>query len=300
VRLLVVGASGFIGRHLLGGLPDDGFEMTATYHQAGDFPSFVRTLNPHIRALQCDLLRPDNDFSQYDVAVYMAGNSNHAWAGANPGLDLTLNATALIRFLETFRGRLVLLSSGAVYYGNEGPVSPSTRLEPAFPYAISKLASEFYVQWAQADGRLRSHTIVRLYYAYGPGEESRRLICRALTRFGLEGVDTFSVTGDGTSYMAPLQVADVSRALRQVLLTDRSGIYDLTRDRPLTVLEIVGCAARVCGVNARVEHVPTDERPLRFYSSSAEFERGFDFVPQVSLEDGMKAYLEHLKRGPAR
>lgn len=301
MRLLVVGGSGFIGRNFLSAFDASSHVVTATYRSDESFPEFIGALEPGIQALRCDLLDESNDFSGYDVALFLGGNSNHTWAQQNPAVDLALNGVSMVRFLQSFRGRLVLVSSAAVYLGHEGLVSPATPVRPLFPYAISKLAAELYAQWSHSVGRLAGCTVLRLYYAYGPGEEERRLIRRALTEFGVRGATQFTINGDGASLLGPLHVSDLVRALELVVRDAKTaGVFDLPGERAYTVNEVVMAAAAECGVDVQIEHRATDEGHVAFYSELGPFAEAFGFQPAMSLRDGMHHYLNHLRHGAAR
>ena len=290
MKLVVVGGSGFIGRQFLEHADLGGWEVSATYHRATDFDP-----GPSIEKLQYDLLESSVDFSAYDAAVYTAGNSNHTWALDHPDGDMSLNAVGMARFLQSFHGDLVLLSTGAVYFGHEGRVDPRTPTAPLFPYAASKLAGELLAGWAAANGRLRSLKVLRLYYAFGPGEEERRLIRRALVQFGIKRDPSFRINGTGESLMGPMHVTDVVQALALALTQGKPGVYDLPSDKPHTVRAIVEAAARVCGVEPQIELVPSAEKLLMFYSDQQAVRDELGFVQRLSLEDGMERYLEHLR-----
>jgi nucleoside-diphosphate-sugar epimerase len=290
VRLLVVGGSGFIGRQFLEHADLKGWEVCATYHSDTAFDP-----GPSVKTMRYDLLESDADFSAYDAAVYMAGNSNHTWALDHADGDMSLNAVGMARFLKSFHGDLVLLSTGAVYFGHEGRVDPQTPTAPLFPYAVSKLAGELLAGWAAANGRLRSLKVLRLYYAFGQGEEERRLIRRALVQFGIKRDPAFRINGTGESFMGPMHVTDVVQALELALTKGKPGVYDLPSDRPHTVRAIVEAAARVCGVEPQIELVPSAEKTLTFYSDQQAVRDELGFVQRLSLEDGMERYLEHLR-----
>jgi len=290
VKLLVVGGSGFIGRQFLQHADLKGWEVYATYHDSAG----IHDIDPSIKTMHYDLLRSRADLSEFDAAVYVAGNSNHTWALDHADVDMELNAVGMARFLASFHGDLVLLSSGAVYFGHEGLVSPQSRAAPLFPYGASKLAAELLARWAAANGRLRSVKVLRLYYAYGPGEEERRLIRQALFQFGVKRDPAFRINGDGQSLMGPMYVTDVVRALELALTGGSPGVYDLPSDRPHTVREIVETAAALCGIKPEIELVPSTELTLTFYSDQSALAREFGFVQQLSLEQGMVRYLEHL------
>lgn len=300
MKLLVVGGSGFVGRNFLQHADLGGFDVTATYHEDKAFPNFLARINSQFKALRYDLLQADADLAQFDAAVYVAGNSNHTWALEHPDGDMMANAVGLARFVRAFHGDLVLLSTGAVYFGHEGLVGPDTATSPLFPYGASKLAGELVAGWAAANGRLQSLKVLRLYYAFGPGEEERRLIRRALVQFGIRKDPRFRINGTGESFMGPMHVTDVVRAVELALKGGPPGVYDLPSNRPHTVREIVETAASVCGIEPDIELVPSAEETLTFHSSQEPLAKAFGFQQRLSLEEGMKLYLEHLRSEAAR
>ena len=300
MKLVVVGGSGFVGRQFLEHADLKGWDVSATYHDDAGFPDFLASLNPSFHALRYDLLSSDTDLSSFDRAVYLAGNSNHTWALDHIDGDMSLNAVGMARFLSRFRGDLVLLSSGAVYFGHDGLVSPASHAAPLFPYGASKLAAELLAGWAAANQRLRSLKVLRMYYAFGPGEQERRLIRKALVEFGVHGHRRFRINGTGKSLMGPMYVTDVVRALELATHKGSPGTYDLPSERPYSVLEIVETAASVCGIEPDIELASSSEPTLTFYSEQQPFASEFGFVQRVSLEAGMKKYLEHLRSEASR
>src|SRR5262249_48929472 len=147
------GASGFLGRNVLRRAPRD-WEIVAVYNRAADFPSFlVQERLDHVRAVRCDLTAPADvqvmgqGLTGTDAAVYLAANGDPAASARDPLRDLQLNTVALLTFLEHCPvPHLVYLSSGAVYDGLHGVVTPASHVDPRLPYAISKLACELYIR----------------------------------------------------------------------------------------------------------------------------------------------------------
>ena len=105
----------------------------------------------------------------HETAVWCIGRSDHREAWTDPVGDLQANVLALGRFLEGFRGRLVLVSSGAVYHGLKGPVGPMSTLTPLHPYAISKLTGERLAMARLTAGSLSGLVILRLFHPFGSG-----------------------------------------------------------------------------------------------------------------------------------
>ena len=85
-----------------------------------------------------------------DVCVYLASNTNVRAMVEDPIIDVHTNIRPLVNFLtNSTGGKIIFFSSGAVYMGNHGLVSPRSQITPTIPYAISKYACEQYVKFFQ-------------------------------------------------------------------------------------------------------------------------------------------------------
>ena len=208
--ILVVGASGFVGRaiqdHVLA--TGDADRFTFAYR------SHPEALRPGLDALRVDLLDPASADAVRGArtVLWVAGNSDHGLAAREPARDLALTAGALLELLSRIAGaRLCMLSSAATYFGLSGEVDEDVDHAPPIPYAAAKLAAETYARWHRAAGRLAALRIYRLMYAFGPGELPRRLVARCAA--AARGGDALHLVGGGRSFLNPLPVDFVARVL---------------------------------------------------------------------------------------
>src|SRR5262249_45840169 len=145
--------------------------------------------------------------------------------------------------------RLVYLSSGAVYDGLSGAVTPASPLDPHLPYAISKLACERYVRfYAERRGAPASYVVVRFFGAYGPYEPLREITTRFLSAVG-RGDREFMLRGDGRNLIDFMCVDDTVRALL-ALVTDPAPVratVDLASGQPVSVNDVVAAMKRITG-----------------------------------------------------
>jgi UDP-glucose 4-epimerase len=205
MRLLVTGASGFIGRNVLLRAPRE-WEIVATYNRTADLPAFVREQGlSHVRAVKCDLMSAadvaalsQSIGAKPDAMLFLAANGDPALSSKRPRWDLELNTVAFVNTLEQCPTKhVVYVSSGAVYDGLRGEVSPNTAVSPRLPYAISKLASEQYLRFfAEHRGTVDSYINVRFFGAYGPYEAARKITTRWFQSIAA-GQREFMVRGDG-------------------------------------------------------------------------------------------------------
>jgi UDP-glucose 4-epimerase len=308
MKLILTGASGFVGRNVLLRAPRE-WEIVALYHHATDFEAFVsRHQLGHVRPLKCDL----TDEAQVsavgatlgdraDAALYLAANSDPTASASRPRWDLESNAVAALNFLEHCSVRhMVFVSSGAVYDGLVGDVTPSRPVEPRLPYAISKLASEQYVRFfAERRHAFDSFVNVRFFGAYGPYEPERKITTRWM-RAVMAGQRAFTVRGNGQNLIDFMYVDDAVDAFLALTTAARfAGTLDLASHAPVTVNDVVQTMARVLGVEVSVAHQGHTEEFIQFSSVDRTMRDRFGFEPKTSFEDGLRRLHAHFVReGP--
>jgi nucleoside-diphosphate-sugar epimerase len=191
----------------------------------------------------------------------------------------------------------VFVSSGAIYDGLVGDVTPSTPVAPRLPYAISKLASEQYVRFfAERQHAVDSYANVRFFGAYGPYEPERKITTRWL-RAVMAGERSFTLRGNGQNLIDFMYVDDaVDAFLALATAAGYSGTVDLASHAPVSVNDVVQTMARVLGVEISVAHQGYTEEFIQFISVDRTMRERFGFEPKASFEDGVRRLHAHFVR----
>lgn len=168
MKILVLGANGFIGRHLAAALDRLGYQITR---------ADIFSVSDHT----CVIIDPANtDFSAFfsthpcDICINCSGAASVPESFSNPFNDFTLNTVRIAEMLEGLRrsspnARFIHLSSAAVY-GNplKYPIAETDQLRPVSPYGWHKLqAEEICREYAALHG-IKTLSL-RIFSAYGPG-----------------------------------------------------------------------------------------------------------------------------------
>ncbi len=274
MNVLVTGASGFIGHNVLLRAPRD-WRVTAMYHSTPGLDAFVeRHSLGNVRAVRCDLTNGTDvaEFARshaaFDACVHLAANGDPAKSTTRPAWDLTLNTLALVTLLEHVRfGHFVYVSSGAVYDGLSGPVTPKTVVAPRLPYAIAKLASEHYLRtFSERSQGVGSFVNVRFFGAYGPYEPTRKITTKWM-RAVMNGEREFTLRGNGENLIDFMYVDDaVDGLLTLAASSGYRGTVDFASGTPVSVNAVVETMARVLGENVVVRHEGHTEEYIQFHT----------------------------------
>jgi UDP-glucose 4-epimerase len=273
------------------------WEIIAVYNSTPVLEKFVKDhALTNVRPIKCNLL-DEADVQRLartigekpDAMLYLAANGDPAASSQRVRWDLESNTVAFVTCLENCpSSHVVYVSSGAVYDGLRGEVSPSTAVSPKLPYAISKLASEQYLKFfAEHRGSVDSYVNVRFFGAYGPYEAPRKITTRWLQAMR-DGQRDFTIRGDGKNLIDFMYVDDaVDGFLALVKAKGAKLTVDFASGAPVSVNDIVAAMASTLGVNINVRHEGTVPEYIEFTSADRTMRDRFGIAPSISFADGL-------------
>ena len=246
-RVLVTGASGFVGSHVLQPLAARGFEVHALSRRGS--PPDLHLPGVHWHA--ADILDPiarggvlrDVAPSHLVHAAWSLEPGRYAQAPEN--LDWVAASIDLARRFEAGGGgRLLTIGSCFEYeHGRQSVLDERSPLRPATVYGAAKLALQLATD-ALADATGLSVAWARLFYLYGPREDRRRLVGDIASAL-LEGREV--ATGEGRIRRDYMFVADAGDALAALLDSEVSGPVNVATGSAPPVRELVELVAAAIG-----------------------------------------------------
>jgi UDP-glucose 4-epimerase len=310
VSVLVLGASGFIGRHLVRDLVRAGRSVVAVDYR---FPPFVAGPFAGVQQVQGDLFEFDEQALRAltagaDVIYHLAWSSIPATADAAPEADLNRNVGLMIRLLNSMEangGRLVFASSGGTVYGR-GTGEPHRESDPLCPisaYGVAKVAAELYAR-VYRETRGLDVRVARLSNPFGTGQLGGQL--GAVSRFTIEALAgrPLEIWGTGDVVRDYLHIADAIAGLRRLgdVPADRlrgEAVFNIGSGLGSSLNDIVAILSDLLGYPVAVDHRPARgfDVPHNVLAIDAA-KRHLDWSPRFSLHDGIRMMLDELRRSP--
>lgn len=300
--VLILGAGGFIGRHLAERLAERGRAVLAATRQPQSFanPCISNVVAPFDSAAQFQRL-----LSNVDSVVHAASISTPSSSAAYPQLDGNLRATlALIEAMQVAAPpRLVYLSSGGTVYGDSfAPAREDADIRPRSYHGAGKVAAEAFVNaWTEQYAGVA--VVLRPSNVYGPGQLSRPgfgvvATAMACARAG----KPFTIWGDGTSIRDYLFVDDLmdlcEAALERPLPIGRH-LFNAAHGRGVTLNTLLDTIDRTTGRPLIRNHLPTrgvDVHSITLNASAALKQLGWRSC--TPLDAGLHRTWQWAQRQP--
>ena len=289
--IFLLGAGGFIGRHLAKRFANTGVPVIAATRSATHFEhAGIR----NVVAAWDDQAHFAQWLPQCSAIVHAASSSTPGSSAAQPQLDGNLRTTlAMIEALQdTPACRLLFLSSGGTLYGDrDAPAREDDPLRPRSYHGAGKAAAEHFVHaWAMQYGG--TAVMLRPSNLYGPGQPTRRGFGIIPTALGCALHGRPLTIFDGTTVRDYLYVDDFlalcSRALEQPLAPG-AHVFNAASGTGVSLDSLIDHIDAITG--RVIERHHDSARRVDIHSITADTTAArttFDWSPAITLDQGLR------------
>jgi len=283
MRVLLTGATGFIGSHVARDFLRRGHDVHVTLRPAS-VRRRIRDIESKLRIWEGDM---DALPVEVDVVVHLAWYAVPGKYLAAPENRECLEASR--RLLAKAKGRVVFVGSCFEHDLTLGLLREDSATKPITLYAECKDALRREVE-------VRPNSAwVRLFYQYGPGEDERRLM-PAVMLAQLRGQPSKVSTGE--ERLDYLYIEDVASAIRRVAESRLQGCVNIGSGLAPSVREIV---TKIAGLGGRPELIqwgayqrrPSD--PMLVQADPAKL-RSTGWAPRIGLDEGLRQAFDWWRR----
>lgn len=315
-KVLVTGAGGFIGHHLVTCLKQRGYWVRGVDIK---YPEFAPTDADEFELL--DLRRWDNCLMAtrgvdevYALAADMGGmgfiSSHHSQILHN---NLLINTHTLEAARINGVKRYLFTSSACVYpeyLQQEANVTP-LREEDAYPaqpqdaYGWEKLITERLCMHYREEYGLETR-VVRFHNIFGPlgtweggREKAPAALCRKVAVAKLTGNPEVEIWGDGEQTRSFCYIDDCIKGIYLLMRSDYHEPLNLGQDRMVTINQLADMIAEIAGTKIVKVHAPGPQGVRGRNSDNTRLRQVLAWEPEISLEEGLArtyAWIEEQVR----
>lgn len=307
MKILVAGAGGFIGGHLVKDLLTEGHEVVCADLKPIElwFQSFEKCKNFSLDLKEyenCLRVSESVDFI-YNMACNMGGMGFIENNKAECMLSVLINTNFLRASLKNSVKRYFFSSSACVYNGSKQKEVfveglKETDAYPADPedgYGWEKLFSERMCRHFTEDFGLETR-VLRYHNVYGPEgtydggrEKAPAAICRKIANAKLKNEKVIDVWGDGNQTRSFMYIDDCVKGTKMVFNSNSSEVYNLGSDEQVSINQMIDIIEEIAEYKVQRNYQLDKPKGVRGRSSdNNKIYKDFQWSPNIKLYNGLK------------
>jgi UDP-glucose 4-epimerase len=305
MRYLITGGAGFLGTALANYLVEQGQEVRVLDDVSAGDPARLDSRVLFTRGDVRDIPKLWTLLKGVDCVYHLAARVSVPESVLYPIEYNAVNVGGTVALMTAVRDagvkRVILTSSGAAYGRQETqPVREDAILHPDSPYAVSKLASEYYVNSIGELWKIET-VVLRIFNAYGPFQPLPPSHAPVIPRFLRQVITGGSVVmfGNGKQTRDFVYISDVVNALALAATADRVNRADINigSGQEVSIADLVSRIERVTHREAHRLSNPDDGAGVpRLVADIRLAGEVLKWRPRISLDEGLQRMLAEDER----
>src|SRR5579859_734310 len=316
MKILVTGAAGFIGSHVVAKLLKDGHEVTGVDHFDVYYSRSQKEKNLLPVLLHPKFKLVEENLATMALIKVLKGTEAVVHLAAQPGVRgswgssfqryITNNIQVTQRLLEESKSHKLkrfIYGSSASVYGDLPPqagesvtvLNEGMKCQPRSPYGVTKLAAEHLCQLYHQEYKMPT-VCLRFFSVYGPGQRPDM----AFNKFchNLLHEAAHSIYGDGHQVRDFTYVDDIAEIIVAALANEAAvgQVVNVGGGSPATLLEALSLLEQISGKTCGrtfLERQKGDVFSTR--ADTSRLEKIFGVKPKTTLREGLEKEWEWLK-----
>ena len=302
-KVVITGGAGFIGANLAKELAADNSVIIIDDLSTGNKENLTDLSTENVEFVEGsigDLSLLKRFFRNADFVFHQAAISSVHRSIENPLATNETNVHGTLNVLLAARDsgiKKVIYASSAAVYGDTATTPQREEMvpNPQSPYAVTKLAGEYYCQAFQAVYGLPAVSL-RYFNAYGPKQDPNSEYSAVIPRFinRLSEGSPPIIFGDGKQTRDFVFVSDVVRANILAAESEVSGVFNIGQGQSIAIHELAELLIRLMNKNPGIVYKEARAGDIRDSLAGISKAGLFGYQPQYDLEQGLRETISKL------
>jgi GDP-4-dehydro-6-deoxy-D-mannose reductase len=301
MNVLVTGAAGFVGGHLVKELKDNGHEVVAAINNSENPIAGVRCVSADLSV--ADEVNKSVDFKSIDAVIHLAG-----LAAVGPSFDaplhyITVNAGIEINLyeaciLQNAKPKFLIISSGSLYDPkSQMPIDEESPVVASSPYSVSKITQESLAKYYGNRGF--EYVIARPFNHIGPGQNPGFIVPDFAKQIVVaeKGEATKIMVGNLEAKRDYTDVRDIAKAYRLLVESDKAvgQTFNICSGNSVSGQEILDKLLTKSEVRLKIAQDPERMRPSdipEIIGDHSKISSAIGWQPQYSIDQSLQDALD--------
>lgn len=291
--IVVTGACGFVGTHLVNRLINYGLSVIAIDLNINRAQQLLTLLEADFTN-NADLKIIEKKLNSPCYLVHLGGYmfdklTEIGEYNAQRSIDVNISGTYnLIKVLKSRLSGVCLASTVDVYGAQQFlPINENSQTNPDTFYGASKLAMELYAKVEL--GREIPLAILRFSHIYGPGDTHKKVLTLFIeaVRSGKNPV----IYGDGSDLRDYIHSNDIVEVITRIISTKAQGIFNIATGKSYSLNELAKLVIKLSGRKLSPVYMPRQQRRKDYSFDISKMKNELGFFPHVSIEQGVSELM---------
>ena len=299
---LVTGGCGFIGSHMVDKLIEQNHKVIVLDDLSG---GFIKNIKKHINnknflfiKKNINTIKNGKEFADVDYVFHFAGKGDIVPSIEKPHEYFTQNVSATLKLLSLLNPKrikkFVYAASSSCYGLAKTPTNENHKIDPLYPYALTKYqGEELVLHWCKVYN-LKVNSI-RIFNAYGPRVKTTGAYGAVFGVFFKQILENkpLTIVGDGSQRRDFLYVLDLVDAFYSVAMKKNNigEIYNLGSGNPKSINQL----ASLIGAKKKVYLPFRPGEPRVTHANINKIVAGVNWKPKIKFEIGVQLMLNNIE-----
>jgi nucleoside-diphosphate-sugar epimerase len=297
-KILILGGSGFVGKHLVNSFLLLGWEVTSVnYKKTFDYLDKVTCIQMDL-SIKSELYKIAN--TEYDYIVNLTGYIDHSNYFNGGQMIINNHLTTLYNIVNTISRkklkRFIHIGSSDEYGNITAPQSESMQCLPFSPYSYSKFSATNFLLMLHLNEKFPV-TIIRPFLIYGPGQDVSRFLPQLINAC-LNKNNHFQMT-KGEQLRDYCYISDVINAIILIINSKKfiGDIVNIGSGIPISIKSVTELVCSIFGVNHNfiIDTLPYRENEnMALFADITKITNGIGWSPKITINEGLTLTINNL------